>query len=67
MLSENYGVYCEVDRWLVLSSSGNIVRAHISSISTVLNEDYPSKLMEDNMPTYTANNMMLIVIDILRN
>jgi len=38
MLSENYGIYCEVGGWLVLSSSDNIVQAHISSIFTVLNE-----------------------------
>jgi hypothetical protein len=38
MLSENCGIYCEVDGWLVLGSSDNMVQAHIYSIFTVLNE-----------------------------
>jgi len=29
MLSENYGVYYEIDSWLVLSSFDSIVQAHI--------------------------------------
>jgi hypothetical protein len=28
MLSENWGIYYEVDGWLVLDSSDNMVQAH---------------------------------------